>query len=115
MIVTNILGGLGNQMFQYAIGRSLSLRNGHELKLDITEFDHYKLRSFDLNLFDIESHVASKDEINSLEQEFSKSASTKFFGLKGVAEPVSVLASKYKELIIKKEVYNKVVTIAGAI
>ncbi|HHB93544.1 MAG TPA: cobalamin biosynthesis protein, partial [Campylobacterales bacterium] len=41
--------------------------------------------------------------------------STKFFGLKGVAEPSSVLASEYKELIIKKEVYFKSVTIAGAI
>jgi len=65
------------------------------------------------NNFEIEFY--KKDEINSLEQEFSKSASTKFFGLKGVAEPASVLASKYKELIIKKEVYNKEVTIAGAI
>jgi len=65
------------------------------------------------NNFEIKFY--KKDEINSLEQEFSKSASTKFFGLKGVAEPASVLASKYKELIIKKEVYNKVVTIAGSI
>ncbi len=32
-----------------------------------------------------------KDDINSLEKEFTKSASTKFFGLKGVAEPSAVL------------------------
>jgi cobalt-precorrin 5A hydrolase len=57
----------------------------------------------------------SKEAINSLEQIFSKSASTKFFGLKGVAEPSAVLGSFYKELIIKKEVYNKAITIAGAI
>ncbi len=56
-----------------------------------------------------------KDDINSLENDFSNSASTKFFGLKGVAEPSAILCSKYKELIIKKEVYNKSVTIAGAI
>ena len=54
-------------------------------------------------------------DINSLENDFSKSASTKFFGLKGVAEPSAILSSKYKELIIKKEVYNTHVTIAGAI
>ncbi len=65
------------------------------------------------NNFDIEFY--KKEQINSLEQEFSHSASTKFFGLKGVAEPSAVLGSVYKELIIKKEVYNKEVTIAGAI
>ncbi len=56
-----------------------------------------------------------KDAINALENEFSKSASTKFFGLKGVAEPSAVLNSEYKELILKKEVYFKSVTVAGAI
>jgi cobalt-precorrin 5A hydrolase len=54
----------------------------------------------------------TKDEINSLTQTFTPSASTKFFGLKGVAEPSSILASKYKELIIPKQVYHKSVTIA---
>jgi len=63
--------------------------------------------------FDIKFY--QKDDINSLENEFSKSASTKFFGLKGVAEPSAILCSQYKELIIKKEVYNKSITIAGAI
>jgi len=63
--------------------------------------------------FDIKFY--NETEINNLEGEFSPSASTKFFGLKGVAEPSSVLVSKYKELIIPKEVYDKKITIAGAI
>ncbi len=63
--------------------------------------------------FDIKFY--NEDQINNLEGEFSPSASTKFFGLKGVAEPSSVLVSKYKELIIPKEVYDKKITIAGAI
>ncbi len=57
----------------------------------------------------------NKEDINSLENKFSKSASTKFFGLKGVAEPSAILVSEYKELIIPKEVYFKSVTIAGAV
>ncbi len=94
----------------------------HNLKTkDISHIASFEAKSDEVGLlefvkfnnFDIKFY--KKDEINSLEQSFSKSASTKFFGLKGVAEPASVLASKYKELIIKKEVYNKVVTIAGAI
>jgi len=36
MIISQILGGLGNQMFQYALGRSIALRTGQELKLDIS-------------------------------------------------------------------------------
>jgi len=56
-----------------------------------------------------------KEDINALENQFSNSASTKFFGLKGVAEPSAVLASEYKDLIISKTVYFKSVTVAGAI
>ena len=63
--------------------------------------------------FEIEFY--EKDAINDLENSFSKSASTKFFGLKGVAEPSAVLVSEYKELLFKKEVYFKSVTVAGAI
>ena len=65
------------------------------------------------NNFDIIFY--NKDDINKLENEFSSSASTKFFGLKGVAEPSSILNSTYKELIIKKQVYFKSITISGAI
>ncbi len=63
--------------------------------------------------FDIEFY--EKDAINALENSFSDSASTKFFGLKGVAEPSAILASTYKELLFNKEVYFKSVTVAGAI
>jgi len=63
--------------------------------------------------FDIEFY--EKDAINALENNFSNSASTKFFGLKGVAEPSAILASTYKELLFNKEVYFKSVTVAGAI
>ncbi len=61
--------------------------------------------NFDIKFFNTE-------EINSLEQEFSKSQATKFFNLKGVSEPSSVLLSRYKELIIKKEVYEGKITLA---
>jgi len=57
----------------------------------------------------------NKDDINNLSNNFSKSASTKFFGLKGVAEPSSILVCTYKELIIKKEVFYKSITISASI
>jgi cobalt-precorrin 5A hydrolase len=94
----------------------------HNLKKDDINFiASFEAKADEIGLLEFvrqnnfEISFYKKDEINSLEQEFSKSASFKFFGLKGVAEPSAVLRSKYKELIIKKEVYNKEVTIAGAI
>ena len=94
----------------------------HNLKRDDINFiASFEAKADEIGLLEFvkqnnfEISFYKKDEINSLEQEFSKSASFKFFGLKGVAEPSAILRSKYKELIIKKEVYNKEVTIAGAI
>ena len=41
-IVVSLYGGLGNQLFQYAMGRALSLRNGLPLVLDLAWFDQVK-------------------------------------------------------------------------
>ena len=60
MIILNILGGLGNQMFQYAIGISLAIKNNEKLKLDITTFENYKLRKFELDIFNIEAEYCIK-------------------------------------------------------
>jgi hypothetical protein len=39
MVIVRLMGGLGNQMFQFAAARATSLRTGAELKLDLTWFD----------------------------------------------------------------------------
>jgi hypothetical protein len=66
MIIVQILGGLGNQMFQYAAGRCLAHLNNTQLKLDVTGFSDYKLRNFDLNALHTDCQFASIDEIASL-------------------------------------------------
>lgn len=43
MIIFHVLGGLGNQMFQYAAGRSLSYKHGVQLFLDVSDFGDYDL------------------------------------------------------------------------
>ena len=43
LVISNILGGLGNQMFQYAAGRGLSLARGVPLYIDIADFRGYHL------------------------------------------------------------------------
>ncbi len=63
MIITRIVGGLGNQMFQYAVGRALSLASGQPLKLDLTDMDRDRLRSLQLDQFNIKGDIASLDEV----------------------------------------------------
>jgi hypothetical protein len=43
MIISNIIGGLGNQMFQYAAGKSLAIKLGDAFKVDLRLFVDYKL------------------------------------------------------------------------
>lgn len=50
MIISQLLGGLGNQMFQYAAGRALSLRSRATLCLDVSAFGSYRLhQGFELD------------------------------------------------------------------
>ena len=48
MIITQLVGGLGNQMFQYAFGRALALRHRVPLRMDTHAFRYYRLRQFEL-------------------------------------------------------------------
>jgi len=66
MIIVKLLGGLGNQMFQYAMGRSLADRYNVSLKLDVAAFEHYRLRRYELDDFNIRAEIASENDIASL-------------------------------------------------
>jgi hypothetical protein len=46
VITVSLIGGLGNQMFQYAAGKALAERHGVALVLDLGGFRNYQLRSF---------------------------------------------------------------------
>jgi len=72
MMIVEINGGLGNQMFQYALGRQLSLKNNSILKLDTNIFDNYKLRKYELNCLNIIENFASVEEIKRIKDKKSK-------------------------------------------
>lgn len=65
MIIVNLIGGLGNQMFQYAAGRALSLRLSAPLRLDVSGFSGYGLhQGFELSrVFGCKSKIATDEEI----------------------------------------------------
>jgi hypothetical protein len=51
MVISRIQGGLSNQMFQYAIARSYSLRYNTEYRLELSSYNSDVLRRFELNKF----------------------------------------------------------------
>lgn len=63
MIVVQLLGGLGNQMFQYAVGRHLAYINNSRLKLDRSFLDNrvpirnFTARNYELSIFNIPSSI----------------------------------------------------------
>jgi hypothetical protein len=64
LIVVEIKGGLGNQMFQYATARRLSVFNRVPLRLDLTWYEENKQRPFGLNKFNVRAEIAAKKDIN---------------------------------------------------
>lgn len=68
MIISNLIGGLGNQMFQYACARSLSIHLKMPLKFCIDGFETSNSHNgFEIHrVFNIDMAIASGQEIRSL-------------------------------------------------
>lgn len=96
MIISYINGGLGNQMFQYAIGRKLSIIGDVPLKLDISRFDKDKKRRYLLGNYNIDAEIAPKKEIKKYKR----------VDLKGYNRLES-LFSKYNIRLFNKIYYEK--------
>jgi Glycosyl transferase family 11 len=65
VLISNIIGGLGNQMFQYAVARAQSIRLNTRLCLDITGFEASSIhQGFELKrVFNLDSEIASEDDL----------------------------------------------------
>jgi len=59
-VIVGLSGGLGNQMFQYAAGRSLAIRLRLPLALDLSWFGARTEREFALNYFCIQAQLCSQ-------------------------------------------------------
>lgn len=68
VIITELYGGLGNQMFQYAVARSLAIKNNSDLKLDLSIFDAYKLRVYELGHFNIQEKFSNQSDIRAFDR-----------------------------------------------
>jgi len=68
VIIPQIIGGLGNQMFQYAAGRSLALQKRQDLKLDLSGFATYGLhQGFELaRVFACDAQAATATDLRTI-------------------------------------------------
>lgn len=69
MIIMRLIGGLGNQLFQYSLGRKLAIKNNVPLKLDISDFETYKLHKYALFNYNIVEDIALKDEVDRIKSQ----------------------------------------------
>ena len=96
MVIVQLIGGLGNQMFQYAMAKRLAVLKDTLLKFDITLFKNYGDRQYDLGCFNIKENFASQEEICRLRGPYNKKIPWKTFKLINRAKPVH-MRSYFKE------------------
>jgi Glycosyl transferase family 11 len=68
MIITKLIGGLGNQMFQYALGRHLATINKARLYLDISDYHLYPDRHYALDCFALRAEIATDQILDDFRQ-----------------------------------------------
>ncbi|WP_417427757.1 alpha-1,2-fucosyltransferase [Halpernia sp.] len=84
MIAVEIMGGLGNQMFQFASARALALHRNEKFLLDKHFFDNYELHNYSLHHFNIKTPL--------LEENIS-------------FEPINFI-EKVKAFLLKKKIFS---------
>jgi len=98
MIIIGLMDGLGNQMFQYALGRRLAYERRTSLKLDISWFQTQQLRSYQLDKLKISATIVSPDDIEKMKR-------AKWAGLKGrVYQAIQRRLPYYRRRVVAEQV-----------
>lgn len=115
MIIARITGGLGNQMFQYAIAKSMAKKNNDTFKLDTTFYPKQSLRKYELDLFNIKENRALNVDIDKL-----KGKEGLIYKIKNrlkiknkkpnsyKADSLLLNSAKYTDAIFEKEIFTSV-------
>jgi len=73
MIVVKILGGLGNQLFQYAFGKAIENKTGNKVYYDVKDLKtNYKLRKFSIAYFNVKIDTGNECDMEALKSSFNK-------------------------------------------
>ena len=111
MIVVKLMGGMGNQMFQYALARSLSIKYGKQISFDLdflhdrTPRKNFTFRDYDLDLFNVKANILTSEKT----LKFKKYPTTIFGKIKRKLNPISIIKEKvftFDESILKIKFKN---------
>ena len=64
MVIVRLIGGLCNQLFQYAAALQIAYSNDVPLKLDVSAFKSYDLHGYSLKHFNITEEFTSSQEVD---------------------------------------------------
>ena len=82
MIVVKMMGNLGNQMFIYAMARSLQLRYGDDMIIDLSGLKrHYYTADYKLDRFDLPKEISYRTEALSPASRIKYALSSRIFHL----------------------------------
>ena len=101
MICIQLCGGLGNQMFQYACGRSLAYRHQTELVFDMSRLNKKQggitIRQYGLDIFNIQGKEISEAGVGKNKPLIYRILSTLSIKLrdKGIQMPAYFIENKY--------------------
>ncbi len=119
MIIVRLMGGLGNQMFQYAAGKALAERLGVSLQLDRTFLDQrsenpgYTLRNFELDVFQISASTAEKSVVARMRKPLENSMHRKLSNMFPSLIRNHVFSETQKKLIKEFELLTDPVYMEG--
>lgn len=102
-VVVGLSGGLGNQMFQYAAGRSLSARLGVSLMLDLSWFGGQVGRQYALSKFNIKAETSIQlawlpSQVSAIASRLSRRYLPSVMGVPVWREPHFHYASEFAKL-----------------
>ncbi|MEY4986541.1 MAG: hypothetical protein RL567_320 [Bacteroidota bacterium] len=92
MVIIKVSGGLGNQLFQFALGVAIEETLGYQVKYDLQEYSLSGYRKFDLDKFVGDLKIASIEEIA---QKYNLFQKIKFLIFKSWGFPFGLKGLKY--------------------
>ncbi len=109
MIIVELMGGLGNQMFQYAAAKSLAIKHQVPLKLDTKYLldrsnprPDFVFRNYDLDIWNIVAEFATDEEILEITGEITKYSPKSLSFLQKIHWRIKHAATDYKSQLYRE-------------
>jgi hypothetical protein len=77
-IIIKLQGGLGNQFFQYALGRCLALSKNQPVRFDVSWYKTQTKRRYELGIYQVVENFATQEEIQQFLKHRKKTGILKF-------------------------------------